>query len=197
MHFCSSLAQELYSIRAQIADRSAQLPASLSVGERYLIQALVVAEDRRYCSHPGVDIFSIARALYRALFMAKIEGASTIEQQLVRTMRQRYEFSVSRKVSECLLAMGVVRAFDKVCLARVYLNIAYFGWRANGVHQAAHRLGLNVDDLNREQAALLAAMLKVPMPREPSARYLARRAQRVAYIVENWREVEARYGFPV
>lgn len=87
--------------------------------ERYkkLVAFLVVGEDHRYYSHPGFDVVGICRAIYRDAFLGKREGASTIEQQLVRVFTEDYRFSISRKIKEIYLATKLKRFADKYTLA--------------------------------------------------------------------------------
>lgn len=187
--------RDLALIEASIARSSGKRHEIQSAGVRNIMQAMIVAEDRRFCRHHGVDIKGVVRAIIRFFSNRGLEGASTIEQQLVRTVRGRYEITLSRKLSECLLAMIVSFRHDKAIIAYSYLDVAYFGWRANGVRQAAQRLGVELLDATEHEAAAIAAMLKVPMPRFPSQRYITRHSQRVHYISSNWNKVKQRNGF--
>lgn len=126
---------------------------------------LVSGEDHRHAGHPGFDLIAIGRALWRRLAHGSHEGASTIEQQIVRTITQRYERTIWRKLSEIHLAILVSRSFRKDALPAVYLAIAYYGWRMNNYRQACMRLGLQPSSLTLEDAAGLVARLKYPEPR--------------------------------
>jgi membrane peptidoglycan carboxypeptidase len=146
-------------------------------------RALILAEDRRYDSHYGVDPVSVFRAVVFRFWRGHISGASTIEQQLVRTLRGRYERTYRRKFSEMLLAILVARRFSKRECAWAYLLVAYFGWEAKGLLRATDRLRIDLSQVSIENAATLASMLKMPMPKEPSDAYSARLARRVSYVV--------------
>ena len=74
-----------------------------------LVAFLVVGEDHRYYRHIGFDIVGICRAVYRDVFLGKREGASTIEQQLVRALTEDYRFSIRRKIKEIYLATKLKR----------------------------------------------------------------------------------------
>ncbi|HEX5132091.1 MAG TPA: biosynthetic peptidoglycan transglycosylase [Candidatus Krumholzibacteria bacterium] len=136
-------------------------------------QLLVSGEDHRHARHPGFDLFAIGRALWRRVAHGSREGASTIEQQVVRTITGRYERTLRRKLKEILLAILVAQSFPKEILPSVYLQIAYYGWRMNGYQQACQRLGLHPSSLALDEAAGLVARLKYPEPRTaPSTRTL-------------------------
>jgi monofunctional glycosyltransferase len=186
---------DLQIIEASISNDIADNELILSLGVQNVIRAMIVAEDRRFFSHCGVDFRGVTRAVLKYLSGGRLEGASTIEQQFVRTARRRYEITFARKFTECVLAVIVSSRHSKAHIAYSYLEVAYFGWRANGVQQAARRLGIDLLHASEAEAAALAAMLKVPMPRFPSQRYVTRHAQRVEYILTNWNEVGTRNGF--
>ncbi|TIR19429.1 MAG: hypothetical protein E5X33_20075 [Mesorhizobium sp.] len=149
---------------------------------RDLFNAVVAAEDIRFESHRGFDIRAMVRALWCTLSKGHLQGASTIEQQLVRVIRQRFEISLRRKVGEVLLATMLSKYFDKRTLLEVYLELAYFGWRGNGLRQICERLELQPNQLSSDDAILLAALLKVPMPRHRSQTYNARLGRRISRI---------------
>lgn len=92
-----------------------------------LIRTLVVAEDHRSSLHYGVDPFAIIRALKLRIFGGKKQGASTIEQQLVRTIVGRYEKTPRRKIREQVLAVMLSQQFSKEELSAAYLKVAFYG----------------------------------------------------------------------
>lgn len=148
-----------------------------------LIEAVVAAEDRRFFSHNGVDPRAMARALWAYIRTGRLTGASTLEQQLVRTIRGRYEPTLARKITEINIAMKVSKRFSKRQLVEVYCHIAYLGWRAQGMSQAARRLGVDLSSLSLRESATLASMLKLPMPRFPSEGYARRLQRRTEYVL--------------
>jgi len=132
----------------------------------FIIHKLLISgEDHRNGWHYGFDAYAICRAIWRRVIFGRREGASTIEQQLVRVMTNRYEYTIRRKLREILLATLVAKEFEKSTIASIYLDIAYFGWRMNGYVQACHRLGFSPDSLTLDEAAELVARLKYPEPR--------------------------------
>jgi len=175
------LSQELKSIRSLCTGYvySARLyggaPSSL-------MKTFILAEDRRFFDHFGFDCRGIARALYMYLKGGRLSGASTIDQQLVRTLRARYERSLSRKISEIMLSIALQRHFSKSQILQCYLEVAYFGWRMNGYRQAIKRLGMVERDLTLKQASQITAMLKYPLPRKPSDFRLQQIEVRQRYI---------------
>lgn len=142
-------------------------------------ELLIAGEDHRFLQHPGCDPYAIGRAVYRRAFSGRVEGASTIAQQLVRVLTGRYERTALRKVREILLACLLTAAFPRAILPGLYLRVGYFGWRMNGGGAARSRLGLNWTTMSGRDAAELVARLKYPEPQTASAarlRSISRRA---------------------
>jgi membrane carboxypeptidase/penicillin-binding protein len=147
-----------------------------------VIAALVAGEDRRFYTHQGFDVVGMLSAAWGYLRTGKIRGASTIEMQLVRTLRSRYELTVARKISEIYLAHRIAKIYQKSDVARFYLVVAYFGWKANGIRQVALRLKLDLRSLDIEAASHLVALLKYPLPKEPTEAILGKVIARANYI---------------
>jgi membrane carboxypeptidase/penicillin-binding protein len=147
-----------------------------------LVRALVAAEDRRFFSHHGVDSRGIARAATLLLASKRIQGASTITQQMVRVLTNDYRYSAQRKFKEMCLACVVDREISKKTQVALYLRIAYFGWRMNGIGQAWRRLHLS-SPLAPSSAAAFVARLRYPEPRESTSTYVEKLNQRTRYIV--------------
>lgn len=147
------------------------------VPSRLAQQFLISGEDHRHGLHLGVDPIAIARIVWRRFWDKKLEGGSTIEQQIVRTITARYELTLERKVREIILALLVSMRFDKRDLPAVYLWIAYYGWRMNGFSEACSRLGLSDRSMTSDEAAMLVARIKYPEPRIRQSRqqFLIRR----------------------
>ena len=147
-----------------------------------LLEALVYAEDRRFWKHRGVDPLAAARALKDLLLKGTLAGASTVEQQLFRTLTGRRERTFRRKAVEWLGAVSLSRAFKKSDIGTAYLRAAYFGTEMTGLLSATSKLGINLDGVSFEQAALLVAHLKYPRPRRPPHHHDERVKARVAHI---------------
>ena len=171
-----TLRESFLSIKT-LADSS--LPPDLG----HLPASLVACEDKRFHSHRGVDLYSIGRALVRAVTRQSTEGASTITQQLVRVYSGDYRFSVRRKIKEIALATLADELLTKNEQIRLYLYKAYFGWKMNGLNQAAHRLGFPAP-FSQADAAEIVARLKYPEPHSPSAVRKLQIQARVTHILE-------------
>jgi penicillin-binding protein 1A len=106
-----------------------------SISERSisLIDILRVAEDHRQLLHRGIDPVAILRTIYLRLFKNIHQGASTIDQQFVRTITKRYEKTVRRKIREQVLAILIRKATsaDDICIA--YISCCYFGYGTYGI----------------------------------------------------------------
>lgn len=143
------------------------------------IKELIFAEDHRYLFHFGVDFFAMVRAIYSTKVRKKFQGASTIEQQLVRVLSARYEKSLKRKIREQILAVLISRKFKKYEIARCYLINAYMGHKRKGIFQALERSNFGRDS---DRFYIVAASLKYPHPIEVSENWTEKISCRVLYI---------------
>jgi penicillin-binding protein 1A len=134
-----------------------------------LINAVVATEDRRFFNHHGVDFFGIIRAFYVNREAGRIvQGGSTITQQLAKLLFLKPERTAKRKIQEILLAVQLERHFTKEQILTFYLSRAYFGSGNYGVQSAAkHYFGKDVSQLNLNESALLAGLLKAPSKLSP------------------------------
>lgn len=164
------------AVRAAIARTPAFAPSV--VAQRFLISG----EDHRYSRHFGFDAIAIGRACWRRLAHGKREGASTIEQQIVRVITNRRERTFRRKLREIALAVFVARHYPKHDLPATYLWIGYYGWRMNGYEQACRRLGISAQALTPDDAAMLVARLKYPQPQQASAQRLLQIQRRAKHL---------------
>jgi membrane peptidoglycan carboxypeptidase len=155
---------------------------------RNLVNTLILAEDKRYLSHLGFDPIAAVRAIFSLIVKHKLQGASTIEQQLVRTITRRYEITLSRKAREMLLASILSASFPKDKIARAYLCVAYFGWQMNGIEQACGQLSVDPETATVAQAADIVARLKYPQPSNASLKRLKQIRDRAAHILQLQRE---------
>lgn len=140
-------------------------PVLLSKIPMDLQRAVIELEDRNFYKHSGVDIRGILRAIAKD-FLARdfVEGASTITQQLSKTLFLNSKKTLFRKLQEAVLAFQVERRYTKDEILELYLNQVYFGSGAYGVESAANIFfGKSVNALNLSECALIAAM-----PRSPS-----------------------------
>lgn len=148
-----------------------------------LIAMLITAEDHRYGTHSGVDPISICRAMWKSLFCGKTQGGSTIAMQLVRVITGRYERTFERKIAEMFLAVLLTKHVRQDELPKLYLVVAYFGWKMNGLAQASHRLNIDLSRISGLEAASIVARLKYPEPQRPDEKRLSRIRERTKYIL--------------
>lgn len=136
---------------------------------RNLIYGVVAIEDRKFFEHGGFDIFGILRALYVNQKEGRIvQGGSTITQQVAKLMFLTSNRTLKRKIQEFLLAIQLERKFSKEEILALYLNKAYFGSGNYGVKSAAKGyFGKEVGDLNLNECAILAGLLKAPSKLSP------------------------------
>jgi len=137
-----------------------------------VINSFVSAEDKNFFSHPGVDAKSITRAIIKNLknyFSEKrLEGASTITQQVAKNFLLTSEVSLKRKIKEAILAFRIERAYSKERIMELYLNQIYLGEGTYGIAAASlEYFDKAVNSLTYEEAALLAALPKAPSKYNP------------------------------
>ncbi|MBX2804937.1 MAG: penicillin-binding protein 1A [Hyphomicrobiales bacterium] len=141
-----------------------------------VIDPFVAAEDKNFFQHTGLDFEGLARAVITNAqkFIAgggRMEGASTITQQVAKNFLLTNERSMMRKVKEAILAIRIERAFPKEKIIELYLNEIYFGMGAYGIAAAAmNYFGKELKDLEIEEAAYLAALPKAPNNYHPYRR---------------------------
>ena len=164
-------------------------PAHLADLPPYLPRAFLAAEDRRFRSHPGVDLRGVARALVRDVRERRAaEGASTLTQQLARTLFLGSEQTAKRKAQEMVLALQLERRLSKDAILELYLNRTYLGAGAYGVEAAAHAyFGRSAHELDLAQSALLAALPQAPSRLDPTNDLQAAQA-RAAHVLAAMRE---------
>jgi penicillin-binding protein 1A len=136
---------------------------------RYLMNAVVAIEDSRFFEHRGLDFVGIARAAITNLLSGKIrQGASTITQQLARSLFLSPTRDFERKAKEALLALKMEQILGKEQILELYLNQIYFGHGAYGVQSAAQTyFGKDVGQVTLAEAAYLAGLPKGPTDYSP------------------------------
>jgi penicillin-binding protein 1A len=129
-----------------------------------LIQAILTTEDRLFYKHNGVCIRGIFRAIVKDIIAGKyIEGASTITQQLAKTLFLSNEKRITRKIKEAILAFQLERLYTKNEILTRYLNQVYFGSGAYGIKSAAKiYFGKKIHELTIAECALIAGLPKAP-----------------------------------
>jgi len=144
-----------------------------------LFRKLIVAEDHRFLYHFGVDYLSVVRVVFLRYSKGKIQGASTIEQQLVRVITSRYEKTMRRKVREQFLAILLSQNFDKSLVAQCYLRKAYIGNAGYGMQHLKEIPDAFPKDAAREFSI---SLLKYPAPKIFNKEWENKVKCRIAYI---------------
>ena len=142
-----------------------------SVPEK-VINSFLSAEDKNFFSHPGVDAKGILRAILNNIKNIsqnkRLEGASTITQQVAKNFLLTNEISMKRKIKEAILAFRIERAYSKERILELYLNQIYLGQGTYGIAAASlEYFDKPIKELNYSDAALLAALPKAPSKYNP------------------------------
>ena len=137
-----------------------------------VINAFLSAEDKNFFSHPGVDAKGVLRAIINnvknIITSNRLEGASTITQQVAKNFLLTNEVSLNRKIKEAILAFRIERALTKERILELYLNQIYLGSGAYGVAAASlEYFDKSIKELDYNEAALLAALPKAPSRYNP------------------------------
>lgn len=143
---------------------------------------LIEAEDRRSAYHFGVDPIGMLRAVWAYLVSGHVQGASTIEQQLVRVVTGRYEPTAIRKVREQLLAVALARHRPKLSIASAYLAIAFYGSGYIGLDGLRSKFGRHLHRVSEKQALRFVSQLKYPRPLRADAHWHAKISRRCKAI---------------
>jgi penicillin-binding protein 1A len=157
-----------------------------------LPKAFVAAEDARFYEHPGVDIWSIFRALFHNIKSgSRAQGGSTITQQVTRSLLLSRKKVYSRKIKEAILAYRIDSLMSKDDILYIYLNQIYLGEGAYGVEAASLTyFNKGVNDLGLAEMALLAGLPQAPSRYSPFKNF-DRAKDRQAYVLN--RMVEEGY----
>ena len=125
--------------------------------------ALIAVEDYRFYDHIGIDPYRIAGAAVKNITTGKVEGASTITQQLAKNLFLTKEQTITRKVSEWMMALEIERLYTKRQILEMYMNYVFLGAGSYGFEAGARTyFGKSLKDLSLEESALLAAIPKSP-----------------------------------
>ena len=139
---------------------------------KLVINAFISAEDKNFFDHPGIDAQGIIRAIIKnfknIINEKRLEGASTITQQVAKNFLLTNEVSIKRKIKEAILAFRIEKAYSKEKILELYLNQIYLGEGTYGIAAASlEYFDKSVKELNYTEAALLAALPKAPSKYNP------------------------------
>jgi len=137
-----------------------------------VINSFLSAEDKNFFYHPGVDAKGVLRAVVNnisnIIASRRLEGASTITQQVAKNFLLTNEVSLNRKIKEAILAFRIERALSKERILELYLNQIYLGEGTYGVASASlEYFDKPISELSYEEAAMLAALPKAPSRYNP------------------------------
>ena len=155
---------------------------------------VILLEDRRFFQHRGVDILSVAREIFKMCTFQQFGGASTIDMQFVRTRTGYKARSLKRKIYEMILAYLLQSRMGKIKILRAYLQEVYLGSGLYGVESASqvmfkkHRY-----EINRNDAAIIAAMMVYPKPLFPLESWKKKVDRRAAYGLKLFAKYGERY----
>lgn len=167
------------SLVTHVYDRHDELIADFFIEKRILVelddiplslqQATIAVEDSRFFSHQGFDLKGILRAMWVNIRAREVrEGASTITQQVARTLFLNRERTYYRKLREVILAWRIEKQFSKPAILRMYLNQIFYGHNAYGVEAASQiYFSKSARDLTLGEAALIAGLTQAPNKYSP------------------------------
>ncbi len=141
-----------------------RIPVSISKIPKDLKNAVIAVEDKNFYKHGGIDPMGIARAVWRDIESGKrIQGGSTIPQQLARILYLSREKTLIRKIKEMLIAIQISKKYTKDQILELYLNRIYLGHGSYGVEAASNLyFGKSVDKLGLAECALIAGLPQLP-----------------------------------
>ena len=170
-----SVSSKVYSGEGElVSDFSAQKRIFVPYNSipKKVINSFLSSEDKNFFSHPGVDAKGVVRAIINNiknyLYSKRLEGASTITQQVAKNFLLTNEVSLNRKIKEAILAFRIERSLSKKRILELYLNQIYLGQGAYGIASASlEYFDKPISDLNYVEASLLAALPKAPSKYNP------------------------------
>jgi len=169
-------------VRVRAADGSVIVSLGPSYGDwlpardipEMMKKSMVAVEDRRFYLHPGIDPIGMTRAAWIAWQRKgegrRLQGASTITQQLARNIFLTNAYSFGRKFREVILALAMERKFSKAQILELYLNRVYFGGGAYGIDAASRKFfDHSARTLSLAESAIIAGLVKAPSHYAPTA----------------------------
>jgi penicillin-binding protein 1A len=175
-----------------VAERGSFFGDEVRIGElpRYVPEAIIAIEDRRFEHHFGIDPVGLVRAFIANQQAGRVvQGGSTITQQLAKNLFLEPDRTYERKFQEAVLALWLENRYSKDEILQLYLNRTYFGAGATGVEKASQKFfGKSARDITIAEAAILAAVLNAPSALNPinhPERAAARARLVIAEMVES------------
>ena len=174
-----SVSTKVYDINGDvIADFSRERRSFIDINQvpKKVVNAFLSAEDKNFYKHPGIDAIGITRAVFKNIENIisgdRLEGASTITQQVAKNFLLTSDVSLARKVKEAILAFRIEKSLSKKRILELYLNEIYLGERSYGIASASMTyFDKSIMDINISEASLLAALPKAPSKYNPYKNY--------------------------
>lgn len=173
--FISFIGKKIYNkqyliLKNRLLNEHTQIKSKQSrINLGILEQLLISGEDHRFRYHFGFDIIAILRAIRNRLIFNKREGASTIEQQLVRVFTNDFKKTIRRKIKEIFLSTTLCELVPRKDIPAIYLHVAYYGTGMNGLEEVYKKLDIsNTEAISNELCAEIIARIKYPQPKKNS-----------------------------
>jgi len=175
----TQLSSNNYTQSSQILDRKGRLLFEIYTDKRRtavkltdisdnLKKATLAIEDANFYKHHGFDVKGILRGLYRTVFKKRLQGGSTLTQQLVKNALLTQERTISRKIKEAILTVATEILYGKDQILEMYFNQTPYGGTIWGAQSAARGIfNKDVKDLNLAEAALIAGLPASPTKYNP------------------------------
>ncbi|MFC1790684.1 transglycosylase domain-containing protein [Patescibacteria group bacterium] len=145
-----------------------RVPVKLEAIPLFLRQATIAIEDKHFYKHQGFDPLGMIRAVYKIVVQRRLQGGSTLTQQLVKNVLLSQKRVISRKIKEFILAIQIENRYDKDEILQMYLNEAPYGGTAWGVEAASQSyFGQSVSELGLIKCAILAGLPQSPTRYSP------------------------------
>ena len=168
----------------EIYTEQRRTPISLNDVPEHVKQATLSIEDKDFYKHHSFSFTGMARALYSTVFKQKLEGGSTLTQQLVKNRLLTPERTIKRKVREFVLSAIVEVAYSKDEIFEMYLNQIPYGSTAYGIEAASQLyFGKSAKDLSLSEGAMLAGMPQAPTKYSPFGAHPEYAGQRQATVL--------------
>ncbi len=169
-----------------------RVPRALSEIPKYVKDATVAIEDRDFYSHQGFSLRGILRATRETILNKRVQGGSTITQQLIKSALLSPEVKISRKLKEIFLAFWAEKIYSKNQILEMYLNQVPYGGTSWGIEAAAQTyFSKSVKDITLGEAALLAGLPAAPTQYSPFGSHPEKAFERQGDVLR--RMVEDRY----
>jgi membrane peptidoglycan carboxypeptidase len=145
---------------------------------KHMISALVAAEDKNFFKHKGVDPQAIFKAIAEGFKTGKFRGGSTLTQQTVKNIMDKWEYSLARKINEAIAALQLERLYSKAQILEFYLNQFHVSGNGSGIGIAAkYYFNKEVRDLDIVESAFIAGSVKGPSKYDPFLKYTKERRE--------------------